>query len=722
VTAGSDPRVSDYLSLDYNSARSALLRRFLSLTGKNLTNLPPQDPFCVFLDLLCYSTDLLAFTQNQHVREGVPVRSQRVSNFLDVTRGLGFSMREREGSTATISATLDPLVLASGNIVLTPAHKVATPGGVVFHPKETNTFLSAGPTSVTFEVEQGVRITDEVLSASSPGTPLLTYTLGYGPVIPSSILIEVGGVAWERTDAVALSEPTDIHYEISFDEFDVCTVKFGDGVNGRIPPTTQDILVSYRVGGGIESNVALNTITVRTDLPTGILTVTNAAAATGGWSQESLSVAKARLPRSIRANDRCVSVEDYAAVALEVGGIVKAFAESGVCGSGGCGKAVIVYAIPEGGTSGSGLTATQKSSILAAARANGIGGKKVLVRDPSYGLLALTVDVYVQPTALTSRVETSVSNILADRFDPESLDFDSSISIQEVYELLLPSVVEGIRRVQIMRMGVLPYLGSYLYAPPTGNGTLQYPSFDATSVRREWYFYCTSASAGFYEFSVKERVVYLPTEVTDTSIRDDEHNFAANLFAVPGEWLLRYQPYDPAETGTRTIAGNTSNTVSVLGSSLQDFVEPGDVVVVEKVTPVTCYAYQSSWTVPGGGYTSGTILYSPGSMFSSGMSVRVSSSTGVVVTTTITGGTTGAWTVSDSLPAYAAGVVLTVTVLNTLQGNTFALVAGSIAWVVGDVFYVDTYPYLDDIQLRGKVFPELSAQNLTLRMVGGRSS
>ena len=90
--------------------------------------------------------------------------------------------------------------------------------------------------------------------------------------------------------------------------------------------------------------------------------------------------------------------------------------------------------------------------------------------------------------------------------------------------------------------------------------------------------------------------------------------------------------------------------------------------------------------------------------------------------TTITGGTTGAWTVSDSLPAYAAGVVLTVTVLNTLQGNTFALVAGSIAWVVGDVFYVDTYPYLDDIQLRGKVFPELSAQNLTLRMVGGRSS
>lgn len=273
-----------------------------------------------------------------------------------------------------------------------------------------------------------------------------------------------------------------------------------------------------------------------------------------------------------------------------------------------------------------------------------------------------------------------------------------------------------------MRMGVLPYLGSYLYAPPTGNGTLQYPSFDATSVRREWYFYCTSASAGFYEFSVKERVVYLPTEVTDTSIRDDEHNFAANLFAVPGEWLLRYQPYDPAETGTRTIAGNTSNTVSVLGSSLQDFVEPGDVVVVEKVTPVTCYTYQSSWTVPGGGYTSGTILYSPGSMFSSGMSVRVSSSTGVVVTTTITGGTTGAWTVSDSLPAYAAGVVLTVTVLNTLQGNTFALVAGSIAWVVGDVFYVDTYPYLDDIQLRGKVFPELSAQNLTLRMVGGRSS
>ncbi len=722
MTAGTDPRVFDYLSLDYASARSSLNRKFLSLTGKNLTSLPPQDPFAVFLELLAYSTDMLAYTQNQHVREGVPVRSQRVANFLDVTRGLGFSMREREGSTASISATLNPLVLASGNIVLTPAHKISTPSGIVFHPKETSTFLSAGPTSVTFDVEQGVKITDETLTASSPGTPLLTYTLGYGPVIPSSIIIEVGGVAWSRTDAVALSSPTDTHYEVSFDEADVCTVRFGDGVNGRIPPTTQDILVSYRVGGGIESNVIENTITQRTDLPTGILTVTNPAAATGGWSQESLSVAKARLPRSIRANDRCVAVEDYGAVALEVGGIIKAFAESGVCGSGGCGKAVVVYAIPEGGTSGSGLTATQKSSILAAARTSGVGGKKVLVRDPAYGLLALTVDVYVQPTALASRVETSVSNILADRFDASSLDFNTEISLQEVYELLLPSVVEGIRRVQIMRMGVLPYLGVYLYAPPTGNGVLSYPSFSSTSLRREWYFYCSSASGGFYEFSVKERVVYYPTEVTDTSIRDDEHNFTANVFATPGEWVLRYQPYDPSETGTRSITGNTANTVSVSGSSLQDYVEPGDVVVVEKVTAVTRYAYRSQWTVPGGGYTAGTTLASPGSSFTSGMAIRVTASTGVVVVTTITGGTTGAWTVADTLPAFAAAVVLTVDVLIELQGNTFALVAGSTPWVVGDVLFVDTYPYLDDIQLRSKVFPELSPQNLTLRMVGGRST
>jgi hypothetical protein len=104
------------------------------------------------------------------------------------------------------------------------------------------------------------------------------------------------------------------------------------------------------------------------------------------------------------------------------------------------------------------------------------------------------------------------------------------------------------------------------------------------------------------------------------------------------------------------------------------------------------------------------------------MAIRVTASTGVVVVTTITGGTTGAWTVADTLPAFAAAVVLTVDVLIELQGNTFALVAGSTPWVVGDVLFVDTYPYLDDIQLRSKVFPELSPQNLTLRMVGGRST
>ena len=722
MTAGVSTEVFDYTSLDYESVRNDLLRKAYSRTGKLITNLPPQDPFVVLLDLLAYATDLLAYTQNQHVKEGVPQRASRVANFLSVVKSWGFSMREREGSEVEITATLDPAVLALGDITLTPAHQISTPTGIIFQPKETSVFASAGPTTDTFDVEQGERVTDETLSASSPGTPGQSYVLGYGPVIPSSIVVEVNSVLWERVTSVAVSEPTDRVYEVSFDESDVCTVTFGDGVNGMIPPSTQDILASYRVGGGIEVNVGAGTITQRTNLPTGILTVTNASGATGGWSQESLAVAKARLPLSIRANDRGVATPDYASLALEVGGIVKAYAESGICGLGGCGKATIVYAIPEGGSSGSGLTSSQKTAILANIRTKGMGGKKTLVRDPAYGLLAITVDVYVEASALTSRVETLVGNLLVDRFDSATLDFDLEVSLQEIYTDLSPDTVEGLRRVQVTRFGVLPYLSAYLYAPPTGNGTLEYPTLAEESLRREWKFTCLTVASGLTTFSVQERVVYEPSEVTDTSVRDDEHNLESNFFAGSGEWLLRYQPYDPAETGTRVITGSTANTVSVSGSSLQDYTEPGDIVTIDKVALLTAYSLQDQWTVPGGGYASGTILSAPGSAYVIGMAIRVQSSTGVVVTTEITGGTTGAWAVADTLPAFAATVVLTVDVLVELPGVTFALMAGSRAWVPGDVFFVDTYPFLDDIQLRSKVFPELAAENLTLRMVGGRSA
>lgn len=713
--------VSDYTSLDYEAIREDLLRFMLSRTGQNLTNLNPSDPAVVLLDMLAYLGDLLSYTENQHVKEGIPVRAVRFENFREAVRGFGFEIRERSGSVAPIEATLDPSVLALGDIILLRTHYIATPAGLIFHPTEDYTFASAGPTTVEFDVEQGERISGEVLAAASPGTERQRYVLGYGPVIPDSLVIQVNGVEWSRTRAVALEEPTSLTYELVFDDNDVCTVKFGDGIHGLIPPTGQTIEATYRVGGGLSTNVEENTINQPTNVPAGILTVTNPERAEGGQDRETLVVAKARLPLTVRANDRGVSAPDYAALALEVSGIVKAYAESAVCGVGGCGKAITLYVIPEGGGPGSGLTPTHRSQILAKCREKGMTGKKVLVRDPSYASLQVTVDVYVMATAFTSRVQTLVSNTVADEYDFLNLDFGITLTLQNLYDILGADRITGVQRVLVRQFSVLPYMGAYPANPPTGNGGLLYPTISATSVRREWKFVCTNAggSSGRAEFSVQERHVLLATEVSDTAVQDELQRFTPNEF--PGTWLLRYNPYSPSETGTRSIQGNTSSSVSVVGSSLQDYIEPGDEAVIEKVALLTAYSYQNEWTVPGGGYTLGTTLYAPGADWAVGMKVRVRSSAGVVVNTTIVGGTAGNWTVADTLPAFTAGQTLTVDAVTEVTGATFVIEQGSRRFVLGDTFYVDTYPYLDDLLLRGRVYPELSEENLTLRMVGGRS-
>ena len=99
-------------------------------------------------------------------------------------------------------------------------------------------------------------------------------------------------------------------------------VRFGDGVQGRIPVAGAQIIARrYRVGGGAVGNVAAGTITALKSALPQVKAVANRRASSGGADAETLDETRLRTPSELRTRDRCVSAEDFADLALRTPGV-----------------------------------------------------------------------------------------------------------------------------------------------------------------------------------------------------------------------------------------------------------------------------------------------------------------------------------------------------------------------------------------------------------------
>jgi len=117
-------------------------------------------------------------------------------------------------------------------------------------------------------------------------------------------------VRWTQVPDFYASGPRDRHYVI---EGLTGEVRFGDGVNGMVPPPASGNIrmTEYRTGGGDRGNKPAGAITqLKTTVPY-VEKVTNHEPATGGADAETNDSMIERAPRAIRHRGRAVTVEDY---------------------------------------------------------------------------------------------------------------------------------------------------------------------------------------------------------------------------------------------------------------------------------------------------------------------------------------------------------------------------------------------------------------------------
>lgn len=187
--------------------------------------------------------------------------------------------------------------------------------------------LDQGDQFMVVVATQGETIGPQVLGSSDGGANQ-EFQLPDTPYLDDTVAMEIdesGGGSWTTYVQVLNflnSTATSRHFRLEKDAQDKATAIFGDGVNGKIPPSgTDNIRATYRVGGDVNGNVGPTEISVNADGVSGISSVTNPRAAIDwrmkdGGTEADIERVKRDKPAELRTRSTAANPGDVLSLAV----------------------------------------------------------------------------------------------------------------------------------------------------------------------------------------------------------------------------------------------------------------------------------------------------------------------------------------------------------------------------------------------------------------------
>lgn len=448
----------DYTSRDYASIREDLID-LIPNYAPLWTNRDPADFGMTILETFSYMGDILNYYIDKSANEAFISTASQRDNVLQLAKLLGYKPTESTASTVTVSftnTTASSITVPALTQVATSTVSNASNNQIVF---ETNTAVTvpAGSTSTTVTATQGTTVTSEDIGTSD-GKVNQTFQLANSPVITGSISLVVGSINY-----------TEVPYLIDYNSYDpvfstytnaagTTFVIFGDNISGRVPPNGAQIFATYRVGGGVEGNVAANTIKYIITNATAGLSVLNKyvsgtddGSASGGADPESTDSIRINAPLSVRSLNRAVSLSDYSSLVVQVSGVAKAIAIADVYSS------VTVFFAPYGdkGVQIDGVTPSTVFNTLKTTVQDYLVDKipantTVTFQPPSYVPVLLEASITCLPQYKQSLVEADVNSIISELFAFDNVAFADRITLQDVLGAI--AAVPGVAYSQITKL------------------------------------------------------------------------------------------------------------------------------------------------------------------------------------------------------------------------------------------------------------------------------
>jgi len=431
VTTNYVPQL-DYTSRDYAAIKADLVA-LASQYNPGWTATNEADLGVTLLELFAYLGDNLNFYIDRMANEGFLATASQDQSVLQLAAMLGYTPSTNTPATVTLtfsntsasSQTIPAKTQIASSAVVNglSTQIIFETDAAVTVPVGTNTATQTATQGVTTGLTEGTRET----LGNSNGTPNQLFKISQTNVIISSISVYVAGISYSYGQNLIDYTPYDSVFTTITNADNFTYVVFGDGVGGRIPPSSQEIKVSYRVGNGADGNVGANTInSFLTNITSGI-TVFNQSAASGGSNDESVDSIRYNAPRALKTLRRAVSLKDYGYLALQVNGVSKAIADSASFTN------VTLYATPFGDTGSSTASVGPITGVAITATGGGAGTGGITYSVASTTGLAVGQTVTITGiapnsynvnsatiTALTTNISFTIASVATGTFNSGS--------------------------------------------------------------------------------------------------------------------------------------------------------------------------------------------------------------------------------------------------------------------------------------------------------------
>ena len=304
----------NYTNRDFETIRASLVNRIRVAFPNSWRDFTESNIGMAWLELVSFAFDILSFqldemVRNQHLRTAV----DREAVIL-ICELVGYKLRGATSAAVVCVATLEEAQAV--DVVVRAGTTIESSGGVTFEVLEDQQIF-AGLTTADITLTEGETRQDAFVST---GAAFQEFKLTLAPVIEGSISITVDGFAWSELESLVFAASAGNNYSRRYDVEDFAYVRFGDGTSGSIPPAGANILVSYRIGGGVRGNVGIGEISLATvsgllegSSPESFVNVnlTNEERGSGGEDRETIESAKFWAPRTVSANGRAVTPQDF---------------------------------------------------------------------------------------------------------------------------------------------------------------------------------------------------------------------------------------------------------------------------------------------------------------------------------------------------------------------------------------------------------------------------
>jgi len=427
----------DYTSREFTAIRNDLIGLIPNFAPQ-WTSRDASDFGIVLLELFSYMGDLANYQADRAANEAFLDTATQRDTVIKLANLLGYIPSTGSAATGSVTFTnssTSPVTVTAGTQISTQGDSI---NPAILFTLDSDVAVGATSTAAG-NVTQGQKVVDEIVGTSD-GTANQVFSLvNAGVFIDSNFSVKSGySFIYTRVNNIIDADATDYAYVAYTDGAGVTHIKFGDGVSGKIPPSTTTIRVSYRYTTTAPSlgNVAKGTLT--TINGTSGVTVTNSTKLSGGADAESTDSIRTNAPKALSTLNRAVSLQDYANLALSVNGVAKAIALATSFSS------VALYLAGSGG----GVASTSlKSSVTKMFNNKTAPGTTVTLKDFTPVYPYLTVTVQVLPQYSSSDVVNNVQAALENLFKFDNVTFNDFISEGEIYSTC--KAVDGVSFITI---------------------------------------------------------------------------------------------------------------------------------------------------------------------------------------------------------------------------------------------------------------------------------